>query len=133
VAALLRAPQSRWFAQPIASMSTIAREWAALHRTDRIPLLRTLLSGKVGLDLLAIDSGAVLSISCFHTSPQKLYSPPAHPPQRPGGPAVAVRCVLPLLFHYQKGHSAAADSAVPPCKHASIADEMLPRLVVLGH
>jgi len=36
-----------WFAQPIASMSTIAREWAALHRTERVPVLRTILSGQV--------------------------------------------------------------------------------------
>ena len=35
-------------------MSTIAREWAALHRTDRIPLLRTLLSGQVGQLLIIV-------------------------------------------------------------------------------
>lgn len=37
---------STWYTQPVASMSTIAREWAALHRTERIPVLHTILSGQ---------------------------------------------------------------------------------------
>lgn len=52
-----------WYAQPIASMSTIAREWAALHRTERVPVLRTILSGQVHNQKLCTKQQLIVNIS----------------------------------------------------------------------